>query len=259
LVGRAKETAMSRFSVTIETRDGLCPASLLTPTGRAGPWPAVIFFMDGLGIRPAMWEMGQRLADGGYLVLLPDLYYRLGPYPPMNPREVLADPELVNALMKNVASLDRDRKISDTAACIEFLTSRPEVEGDRYGVTGYCMGGNVALTAAGAFPNRFAAIASFHGGNLVTDEPDSPHCFVKDIMGYVYVAGAIEDAHFTEAQKIRLEEALTEAAVPYFVETYPGAHHGFAVPDVPTFDLAASDRHWASLFRLLHESFALEP
>jgi carboxymethylenebutenolidase len=126
---------MPRFSVTIETRDGLCPASVLTPTGQAGPWPAVIFFMDGFGIRPAMWEMGQRLADGGYVVLLPDLYYRVGPYPPMNPREVLANPELMGSLIKNVAGLDRDRKISDTAAWIEFLMSRPEVEGDRYGVT----------------------------------------------------------------------------------------------------------------------------
>jgi carboxymethylenebutenolidase len=250
---------MSRLSVSIETRDGLCPASLLTPAGHAGPWPAVIFFMDGFGIRPTMWEMGQRLADRGYVVLLPDLYYRAGPYPPMNPREVLADPERVSTLMKNVASLGRDRKISDTAACIDFLMSRPEVEGDRYGVTGYCLGGNVALIAAGAFPDRFAAIASFHGGNLVTDEPDSPHRFVKHITGYVHVAGAVEDAYFTEAQKIRLEEALAEAAVPHLVETYPGAHHGFAVPDVPSFDSAAFDRHWASLFRLLHESFALEP
>jgi carboxymethylenebutenolidase len=194
--------------------------------------------MDGLGIRPALWEMGQHLADGGYVVLLPDLYYRVGPYPPMNPRDVLADPELGNALMKNVASLDRHRKISDTAACVNFLISRPEVEGDRYGVTGYCMGGNVALTAAGAFPDRFAAIASFHGSNLGTDEPDSPHRFVKHIAGHVYVAGAVEDAYFTEEQKVRLEGALTEAAVHHLIETYPGARHGFAVPDVPSFDPA---------------------
>jgi carboxymethylenebutenolidase len=214
--------------------------------------------MDGFGIRPAMWEMGQRLADRGYVVLLPDLYYRVGAYPPMNPGEVLADPALMVTLMKNVASLDRDRQISDTAACIDFLMSRPEVEGDRYGITGYCLGGYVALTAAGAFPGRFAAIASFHGGNLATDQPDSPHRFVKHITGYVYVAGAVEDAYFTEAQKIRLEEALAEAAVPHLVETYPGAHHGFAVPDAPSFDLAASNRHWASLFRLLHKSFALK-
>jgi carboxymethylenebutenolidase len=84
---------MPRLEVTIKTRDGICPASVFTPSAKVGPWPAVIFFMDGLGIRPAMWEMGQHLADGGYVVLLPDLYYRLGSYPPKNPAQVLADPK----------------------------------------------------------------------------------------------------------------------------------------------------------------------
>ena len=89
------------------------------------------------------------------------------------------------------------------------------------------------MTAASAFPGRFAAVASFHGGNLVTDEPDSLHRFVKHITAYVYVASAVEDAYFTEDQKICLEEALTEAAGHHLVETYPGAHHGFAVSDLP--------------------------
>jgi len=193
---------MPRLDVTIKTRDGICPASVFTPADTAGrPWPAVVFFMDGLGIRPAMWEMGQRLADGGYLVLLPDLYYRLGSYPPKNPSQVLADPKLIQEFMKSVNSLDRDRKISDASAFIEFLSSRSDVKGDRFGATGYCMGGNCALTAAGALSDRFAAVASFHGGNLATDKPDSPHLFVKNITGRVYVAGAIEDASFPEEQK----------------------------------------------------------
>src|SRR6202044_1789072 len=89
----------------------------------------------------------------------------------------------------------------DAAAFIEFLSSRPEVDRNRFGATGYCMGGNVALTAAGAFPERFVAVASFHGGNLATDQPDSPHLFVKDICGRVYVAGAIEDACFPKNRK----------------------------------------------------------
>jgi carboxymethylenebutenolidase len=250
---------MARLGVAIKTRDGICPASVFTPADTVGPWPAVIFFMDGFGIRPVLWEMGQRLAQGGYLVLLPDLYYRLGSYPPRNPSQVLADPKLLEELMRFVTSLDRDRKISDAAAFIEFLSSRPEVNGDRFGAVGYCMGGNASLTAAGAFPDRFAAAASFHGGNLATDQPDSPHLFVKNITGRVYVAGAIEDAHFPEEQKNRLEKALTEAGVDNLVETYPGAHHGFAVPDVPAFDPTAAERHWAALFRLFHETLALEP
>jgi Dienelactone hydrolase family len=135
--------------------------------------------MDGFGIRPAMWEMGQRLADGGYLVLLPDLYYRLGSYPPKVPSEVLADPTLMEELMKSVGSLNRDRKVSDAGAFIDFLSARSDVRGNRFGATGYCMGGNASLTAAGGFPARFAAVASFHGGGLAAEDPDSPHRFLK--------------------------------------------------------------------------------
>jgi len=100
----------------------------------------VIFFMDGFGIRPVMREMGQRLADGGYLVLLPDLHYRIGSYPTMNPSQILADPELREEFMKLVTSLNRDHKVSDAGTFIDFLLSRSDVKGDRFGATGYCMG-----------------------------------------------------------------------------------------------------------------------
>ncbi len=253
-----RHTPMPRIDVSIKTRDGICPGSIFTAQRGTGPWPAVIFFMDGLGIRPVMWEMGQRLADGGYLVLLPDLFYRFGPYPPKVPSQLLADPKQREELSKTVATLDRNKKISDTSAFIEFLASRPDVKGTRFGATGYCMGGNWALTAAGAFPNRFAAIASFHGGNLASNKPDSPHLFVSGITGRIYVAGAIEDASFPEEQKERLEKALTEAGVDHVVETYAGARHGFAVPDLPVFDPAAAERHWAALFKLFRETLGLE-
>ncbi len=245
---------MPRLDLTIKTRDGTCPANLFTPAKDAGPWPGVIFFMDGLGIRPVMWEMAQRLADGGYAVLLPDLYYRHGPYAPMDPAVVLTDPDARAALMKLVVSLDRDRKIADTAAFIECLSSRPEVKGDRFGATGYCMGGHAALTAAGAFPEKFAAAASFHGGDLAVDEPDSPHHFVQNITGRIYIAGAIEDPFFPDEQKERLEQALTSAGVDHVIKTYEGARHGFAVPDLPVFDAAAAERHWAALFKLFGET-----
>ena len=241
---------MPRADVSIKTPDGIAPASVFTPAQGAGPWPGVIFFMDGLGIRPVMWEMGQRLADGGYLVVLPDLYYRSGPYAPKNPAEVLGNPDGRAEMMKLVSSLDRDRKVADTKAFLDFLAARSDVSGDRYGATGYCLGGNVSLTAAGAFPDRFAAVASFHGGGLATDKPDSPHLFVKDIGGRVYVAGAIEDGSFTDEQKALLERTLTDAGVDHVVETYP-AKHGFAVPDLPVYDAAAAERHWTALFGLL--------
>ena len=247
---------MARFDLTIATRDGKCPSSIFTPDNSVGPWPAVIFFMDGFGIRRALQEMSQRLADGGYLVLLPDLYYRLGSYPPMIPSEVLADPKLMEKLMNFVTNLDRDRQISDADAFIEFLFSRPEVEDGRFGATGYCMGGGISLTVAGAFPDRFSAVASFHGGNLATDRPDSPHLLATNITGRVYVAGAVEDAYFPEEQKSRLETALTKAGVDHLVETYPGARHGFAISDSPDYSPSAAERHWATLFGLFHEVFA---
>ncbi len=254
---------MSRLDVTIKTRDGVCPASVFTPGDTAGPWPAVIFFMDGFGIRPVMREMAQRLADGGYLVLLPDLYYRIGSYPPMDPPRIVADPALREEFMKLVTSLNRDQKVSDAGAFIEFLLSRPEVRaevrGERIAATGYCMGGNVSLTAAGAFPGRFAAVASFHGSNLATDQPDSPHRFVKNISGRVYVAGAVEDKSFTDEQKDRLEQALSDAGVEHLIETYPGARHGFAVPDHPMSDPASAERHWNALFGLLKEAYPYHP
>jgi carboxymethylenebutenolidase len=248
---------MPRVETTIKTRDGNCPASIFTPANGLGPWPGVIFFMDGFGIRPTMGEMSQRLADGGYLVLLPDLYYRLGSYPAMVPSEMVRKPNFREELMKFVSSLDRDKKVSDAGAFLDLLSSRDDVKGERFGATGYCMGGNFSLTAAGAFPERFAAVASFHGGNLASDKPDSPHLFVKKITGRVYVAGAIEDGSFPEEQKSRLEKALTDAGVQHAVETYP-AQHGFAVPDLPVFDAAAAERHWAALFGLFREAFAKE-
>lgn len=244
---------MPRAAVSIKTRDGVCPASVFTPKDGDGPWPAILFYMDGPGIRPVLWEMGQRLADGGYLVLLPDLFYRFGPYPPRNPSQVFADPAAREELMKWVVSLNRDRKVSDTAAFLEYLATRSDVKGNRYGSTGYCMGGNASLAAAGAFPSRFAAIASFHGGNLASDDPDSPHHFVGKIAGRVYVAGAIEDPYFTEEQKNRLEEALQSAHVDHRIETYP-ARHGFAVADSPVYDHAAAERHWTALFKLYRET-----
>lgn len=245
---------MPRLALNIPTSDGTCHASLFTPANDTGPWPGVIFFMDGLGIRPAMWEMGQRLADAGYAVLLPDGYYRFGPYPPMDPPAILADATRRAKLMEWAGSLTRERKIADARTYIACLSARPEVRGQKFGATGYCMGGHAALTAAGAFPEKFAAIASFHGGNLAADTPDSPHHFAPAITARVYVAGAVEDTGFPEAQKLRLEQALRAAGVAHVVETYDGAHHGFAVRDMPVYDEAAAERHWHALLKLFDET-----
>jgi carboxymethylenebutenolidase len=126
----SRNVPMPRAEVTIKTHDGNCPASVFTPASGKGPWPAVIFYMDGLGIRPVMWEMGQRLADGGYLVLQPDVYYRFGSYPPKVASEVLGNPKPMEEVMKWANGLNRDRKVSDSRAFLEFLSSRPDVKGN---------------------------------------------------------------------------------------------------------------------------------
>jgi len=235
--------------IAIKTRDGTCPAYVYQPA-KGGPWPAVLVYMDGLGIRPAMLELGERLATHGYYTLLPDLFYRSGPYEPMDPHTLFSDPEKRKTLMeKFIAPATPANIMADTQAFLDYLGSRPEVKAGGIGTTGYCMGGLMSLTAAGTYPDRIAATASYHGGRLATDAPDSPHRLAPKIKSRVYIAGAIEDASFPDSMKERLEEALTQAGVDHRIETYP-AKHGWVFRDTPVYDAAAADRHWHSLIGL---------
>ena len=237
------------MKIEIKTTDGTCPAYVYRPDG-GGPWPAVLVFMDGLGIRPAMLEVGERLATHGYFVLLPDVYYRSGPYPPMNPHTVFADPEQRKVLMEKFMSLATPANVmSDTKAFLDYLAAQRDVKAGGIGTTGYCMGGLMSLTAAGTYPDRIVASASYHGGRLATDAPDSPHRLAPKIKGRVYIAGAIEDQSFPDDMKARLEQALTEARVDHTIETYP-AKHGWVLRDTPVYDAAAAERHWRTLVAL---------
>jgi carboxymethylenebutenolidase len=245
------QVAMSKIGIA--TKDGVCPAYVYRPAG-AGPWPGVLVFMDGLGIRPAMLELAERLAGNGYFVLLPDLYYRSGPYEPLNARTVFTDPEQRKVLMERFFALATPARImSDTAAFLDYLTAQPDVKRGRIGTTGYCMGGLMSLTAAGTYPDRIGAAASYHGGRLATDAPDSPHLLAPRITARVYVAGAIEDQSFPDDMKAQLEAALTSAGVDHTVETYP-ARHGWVLRDTPVFDAAAAERHWQTLLALFRDT-----
>ena len=237
-------------TVQIETRDGICPSYVFRPNGE-GPWPAVLVFMDGVGIRPAMLEVGERLATYGYFVLLPDLYYRSGPYEPMDARLVFSDPEKRKVLMeKFFTHVSQANVMSDTRAFLDYLAAQPDVKPGGIGTTGYCLGGLMSLTAAGTYPDRIVATASYHGARLATDAPESPHRLASKIKSRVYVAGAIEDSSFTDEMKARLEAALTEAGVDHTIETYP-AKHGWVLRDTPVYDAAAAERHWRTLTALL--------
>ena len=237
------------MKITINTRDGACPAYVYRPDGK-GPWPGVLIFMDGLGIRPAMLDIGDRLGTHGYFALLPDLYYRSGPYEPMNARTVFTDPEQRKVLMDKFMSLATPANImSDTKAFLDYLDAHRDVKKGGIGTTGYCMGGLMSLTAAGTYPDRIVAAASYHGGRLATDAPDSPHRLAPNMKARVYVAGAIEDQSFPDDMKARLEQALTDAGVAHTVETYP-AKHGWVLRDTPVYDPVAAERHWQTLVAL---------
>lgn len=234
----------------ITTDDGRCPAYEFAPEGR-GPWPGVVAFMDAVGMRPAMIEIGERLSRAGYVVLLPDLFYRSGPYAPMNAKTVFADPVQREELMSRFVSKATTAGVMrDTRAFLDRLAARADVAPKRFGVTGYCMGGRFSLCAAGHFPDRIAAAASYHGGNLASDAPDSPHLLAPKIKARLYVAGATDDRNFPAEQKARLEKALTDAGVDHVVETYP-ARHGWVPSDTPAHDAAAAERHWTTLVALL--------
>ena len=237
---------MPRQTIQLQTQDGICPTHVFHPNGR-GQWPGVVMFMDGLGIRPALFEMGERLATGGYYVVLPDLYYRSGF---TAGAKLFLDAEVRAEWTRTVLPTVTIEKImQDMPVFFDHLDHAAAVCEGTYGTTGYCLGGRLSIAAAGHFPDRVAAAASYHASNLATDAPDSPHLLAPRMKARVYVAGAIEDKGFDDAQKQRLDDALTAARVEHRVETYP-ARHGWVPSDTPVHDPAAAERHWETLFDL---------
>lgn len=236
---------MPMITDTVTTNDGTCTVRLFTPDAQ-GPWPGVVMYVDAGGVRDTFDEMAARLAGFGYAVLLPDVYYRLGDWAPIDMRTVFGDPEQRRRLMSMMGSVTADMMAGDAGAFVDYLAGRPEVSGEKFGVCGYCMGARTSLIVAGRQPHRVAAAALFHGGALVTDSPESPHLLADRIQAALYVAGAHNDASFTPEQSEQLEHALAAAGVEHTVETYP-AEHGFAVPDNPPYDEAAAERHWTAM------------
>jgi carboxymethylenebutenolidase len=240
---------MPREQVVIRTADGECPTSVFTP-GDGGPWPAAIFFMDGLGIRPVLFEMGQRLADAGFVVLLPDLFYRAGPYEPLDVAAVFASGDVRKALGPLMSSTDNRRAAQDTDAFLGYLDGRGDVAGTKVGTTGYCMGGAISLTAAGTHPDRIAAAASFHGGSLATDSELSPQLLADKMTGRIYIGAADKDGSYPPQMAARLCEALMAASVDHRHDLYVGAAHGWTMSDFPIYDAPAAERHWGELTAL---------
>jgi carboxymethylenebutenolidase len=234
---------MVQRTVQITTDDGVCPASLSIPDG-GGPWPAVIMFLDGAGMRDTVRQMGERLSTLGYVVLTPDYFYRDGAYEPVEMPAAFQNEASRQMLIERMGRYTGDMAVRDARAFVEYLDSVAEKKSGSVGTTGYCFGGRLSLIAAASLGSRVAAAASFHGGNLAQDgDPDSPHHKAASFRATVYVAGATEDQSFPNEQKNLLEMALTKSHVSHTIETYP-ARHGFAVPDHAGYDESAAELHW---------------
>jgi carboxymethylenebutenolidase len=252
----AAAAGATETDVQVHTPSGVCDAALIHPQGQ-GRWPAVILFVDAFGLRPAMRDMAKRLAVGGYTVLVPNPYYRSTKAPGIDPGfdfTNAADRAKLDALR---ALLTSDAVMQDAIAYVKFLDAQSSVDKKaKVGVFGYCMGGPMTLQAAAALPERVGAGASFHGGGLVTDKPDSPHLLAAKIKAQYYFGIAANDDQRQPDAKTKLDEAFHAANLPAKIEVYEGTLHGWCVKDMPLqagkpiYNEALAERAWNELVGL---------
>jgi len=244
---------MDNRTLDITTEDGVADAYLVRPEG-AGPWPGVLVYQDAFGPRPRLFEMADRIAEQGYVVLVPNLFYRAG-RAPLFDLDGLQDAEqrgkIFEQIFPLVGQLTPDVITRDSKAYLDFLAAQQGVAPGPVGIVGYCMGGLNALRAMEAFPDRIAALGSFHAGRVVSDAPDSAHLAVGKITGEAYFAHADNDSSMTPENIATLEAALDAAGVTYGSEVYEGAPHGFTMADTASYNEAGEKRHWENLFALL--------
>ena len=250
-------------SVEIETPDGTCDAAFLHP--KTGSHPGVLFWTDAFGLRPSMREMARRLAAEGYSVLVPNPFYRVAKAPHLEPANFNfqnpGDRAKLQPLMESVTALGNAEK--DAAQYVAFLDAQEEVDQERkIGTQGYCMGGPLVVKTAAAVPNRIGAGASFHGGGLVTDKPDSPHLLAPKIKARMYFGIASNDDKQQPDAKDKLKESFAAAKVPAEIQVYSESLHGWCVPDMPVqngmpiYNKPDAERAWAKLLALYKANIA---
>jgi carboxymethylenebutenolidase len=238
-------------ALDIQTSAGTLDAKLFHPEG-PGRWPAIILITDAGGTRPVFDAMAERLAMGGYTVLLPNVYYREGRAPLPNMEGSFAEDEVFrNRILGLISTLTPERIQVDAAAELGFLAGHERVKGPKVGVVGYCMGGAIAVRMMAGFPEQVVAAASYHGGRLATDAPDSPHLLAGQLKGELYFGHADQDSLMPAEAIARLEAALKAANVKHQSELYTGARHGFAVEGTPAYDKEAAKWHWQTLQALM--------
>ncbi len=241
-----------KHDVAIKTRDGFAKGAVIKPENGAATEKGVILYMDAFGPREALYWMGQRIADAGYIVLVPDLYYRSGEYGPFDAKTAFSEETSKTRIRAMMQAATQALTAQDGAAFIEAL----QAEGvtGAIGTVGYCMGGARAITAAAHYPERIKAAASFHGGNLASEAEDSPHRLADKIKARVYVGVAGIDNSFPPEQSARFAEAFRVGGVDHAVENYVGMGHGWTVPDHGAYDRDGSERHFKRLLTLFEET-----
>jgi carboxymethylenebutenolidase len=182
---------------------------------------------------------------------MPNVFYRSDRLPIMDFEPQIGEPRTMRRLSHLMTALSSEQMARDGAAYADYLLARPEVSGGRLAVVGYCFTGQFALRVAAAVPERITAAASFHGGHLVTDKPDSPHSVLPRVKAELYFGHAVEDQSMPPDAIEKLDWALKGSGNTYQSEIYPGAQHGWCVPDRPAFNPVQAERHYDKLFDLL--------
>jgi carboxymethylenebutenolidase len=244
---------MSETKVDVKTADGAAEGFLFTPSGGSGPWPGVVYLTDIMGIRPAYHKMAQRLADQGYVVLLPNIFHRGTRLPVLDFVPQMGDERTMKRMGELRMSLPKDKMGPDGAACADWLLAQTNVKGSKAGVVGYCFTGSMAVRTAAAAPDKIAAAASFHGGGLYTDQPDSPHLLLPKIKARLYFGHAVQDRSMPAETIAKFEAVLKDWTGRSESETYEGALHGWCVPGRPeVYNEKQAERAFGKLVELLN-------
>jgi carboxymethylenebutenolidase len=247
--------AVQEAEVDIRTPDGSCDAYFVHPA--QGRHPGVLIWPDIYGLRPAFRQMGRRLAESGYAVLVVNPFYRTKHAPTSAEHADFNDPATRDALMALGATLSPTTVLTDATAFVPWLDAQAAVDKQRrLGVTGYCFGGPFTLRTAAAFPQRIGAGASFHGGGLVTDKPDSPHLLIPKIQAHYLFAIAANDDQKQPQTKDVLRAAFAQAKIPAEIEVYADTLHGWCPPDSHVYNHDQAEKAWARQLVLFQETLA---